>query len=276
MSEQIYEGERKLPGIKSISDTSSGGAQAIHRALHILRALSAGPRSGMKLVDIAEAASLSHPTAYRILRALEEQGLVERSADSRRYVIGVEMVWLGLRAAQRFPLLSLVAPALSTIADRVGDTVIMSVRSGGYSVCVERRNGKLPTRVTSAAVGARMPLQVTPAGLTMLAFMPDRLVQPILAAAETDDQNALRQQIASVRLRGHLVSDGLTVRDTMAITAPVRDGAGNAIAAISVIGTRSRLSEGRLPRIIEALNTGSQAASEAIWKNAAMQERDRG
>ncbi|MBJ7576804.1 IclR family transcriptional regulator [Devosia sp. MC532] len=275
MSEHTEDGERKPPLAQLKPDTSSGGAQAIHRALHIVRVLSAGPRNGMKLIDIAEATGLSHPTAYRILRALEEQGLVERSADSRRYVIGVEMVWLGLRAAQRFPLLSLVAPALSTIANGVGDTVIMSVRSGVYSVCVERRNGKLPIRVTSAAVGSRMPLQTTPAGLTMLAYLPDRLVEPIIAAADADEQNGLRHQIASVRERGHLVSEGLTVRDTRAITAPVRDMAGNAIAAISVIGTRSRLDDGRLPHIIDALNAGSREASEAIWRNAAMQARDR-
>lgn len=255
-------------------DTSASGAQSIHRALQLARILSAGPQKGMKLIDIAEASGLSHPTAYRILRALEREGVVERSADSRRYVIGVEMVWLGLRAAQRFPLVALAAPSLDRIADSLGDTVIMSVHSGGYSVCVERRDGKLPTRVTAAAIGSRLPLDATPAGLAMLAFMPERLSQPILAASASADQMTMHQQIGSVRERGHLVCEGLTVKDTRAVTVPIRDAAGNSVAAISVIGTRSRLTDARLTHVIEALSVGSKEASEAIWRNAALQGRD--
>ena len=80
----------------------------------------------------------------------------------------------------------------------------------------------------------------------------------------------MRQQISSVRERGHLVTAGLTVRDTRAVTVPVRDAAGNAIAALTVIGTSARLSDGRIGRVIDTLHEGSLQASQAIWRNGAL------
>jgi len=73
------------------------GTQSIQRALHILRLLAGGAASGMRLVDIAHGTRLHHSTTHRILRALEQEGIVERLVNSRRYTIGSEVVWLGPR-----------------------------------------------------------------------------------------------------------------------------------------------------------------------------------
>lgn len=261
--------EKRVSASLMQPEPGTGGAQSIHRALHIVRVLSAAPAQGMKLVSIAEASGLSYPTTYRILQALESEGIVERSPDSRRYVIGAEMVWLGLRAAQRFPIVELATPFLDRIVRDIGDTVIMSVRSGNYSVCVERLNGRLPTHVTAATVGARLPIRETPAGLVMLAYLPDRLADRILSACQQEEGERLSQKIGSVRLRGHLVSGGITVRNTRAVTVPVRDAGGNAVAAISVIGTQERLRDARLDHVVSALNAASEETSRAIWQNAA-------
>lgn len=242
------------------------GAQSIHRAIDVIRQLSAAPAKGMKLVDIAEACALSHPTAYRILRALESEGVVERAEDSRRYVIGTEVAWLGLKAAQRFPIVALAAPALDRAANDVGDTIIMSVRSGDYSVCVERRDGRYPIRVTAAAVGARLPLDMTPAGRAMLAFLPEHGPRP-KAAAAMDESAWAEMKLA--RSQGYLVSDGLTVRDTKTVTVPVFNAGGHAIAALSAIATTARLHEDRLAGVAAALTACSRTTSEALLRHRA-------
>lgn len=244
------------------------GAQSIHRAIDIVRLLSAAPARGMKLVDIADASALSHPTAYRILRALESEGVVERAEDSRRYVIGTEVAWFGLKAAQRFPIATLAAPALDRAANEVGDTLIMSVRSGDYSVCVERRSGRFPTRVTAAAIGARLPLATTPAGRTMLAFISSRSPRPRLAATLDYGPGS---EMALARSQGYLVCDGLTVRDTKSITVPIFDAGGHAIAAVSAITTNARLHQDRLANVVSALTACSRATSEALHRHATTQ-----
>lgn len=242
------------------------GAQSIHRAIDMIRLLSAAPPHGMKLVDLAEGCGLSHPTAYRILRALESEGVVERAGDSRRYVIGTEVAWFGLKAAQRFPIASLAAPALDKAVEEVGDTLLLSVRSGDFSVCVERRVGRFNIPVTAAAVGARLPLDTTPAGRTMLAFMSPRGPRPKLAAAMDDGPGS---EIASTRAQGYLVCDGLTVRDTKSVTVPIFDAGGHAIAALSAITTNARLRDSRLASMVSTLNACSRSTSEALIRHAA-------
>lgn len=242
------------------------GAQSIHRAIDMIRLISAAPARGMKLIDIAEGCGLSHPTAYRILRALESEGVVERADDSRRYVIGTEVAWLGLKAAQRFPIAELAAPALDRASQEVGDTLLLSVRSGDFSVCVERRAGRYPVPVTIAAVGARLPLDTTPAGRTMLAFLSPRGPRPRFAA---DLQDGPGSEIAQTRVQGYLVSDGLTVRDTKSVTVPIFDAGGHAIAALSAITSNTRLSSERLGSVVAALNTCSRTTSEALVRHAA-------
>jgi len=250
----------------SVGPQGADGAQSIHRAIDMIRLLSAAPARGMKLVEIADCCGLSHPTAYRILRALESEGVVERAEDSRRYVIGTEVAWLGLKAAQRFPIAALAAPALDQAAIDVGDTLLLSVRSGDFSVCVERRAGRYPVPVTVAAVGARLPLDTTPAGRTMLAFLSPRGPRPKLAAPIQDGPGS---EIALTRSLGYLVSDGLTVRDTKSVTVPIFDAGGHAIAALSAIATKTRLKDDRIEGVVAALNICSRATSDALVRHAA-------
>lgn len=252
--------------VENRSSKDSDGAQSIHRAIDMIRLLSTGSARGMKLIDIADGCGLSHPTAYRILRALESEGVVERADDSKRYVIGTEVAWLGLKAARRFPIAELAAPALDQASNDVGDTLLLSVRSGDFSVCVERRAGRYPVPVTIAAVGARLPLDTTPAGRTMLAFLSPRGPRPKLAAELQDGPGS---EVAQTRALGYLVSDGLTVRDTKSVTVPIFDAGGHAIAALSAITTTARLHGDRLGNVVAALSTCSRTTSEALVRHAA-------
>ena len=55
------------------------GGQAIRRAVAVLRTLAVGGERGVPLADIVQATSLARPTVHRIVHALIEEGIVERS-----------------------------------------------------------------------------------------------------------------------------------------------------------------------------------------------------
>jgi hypothetical protein len=69
------------------------GTQSIHRALRVLRLLANSAASGMRLVDIARGARLHHSTTHRILRALEQEGIVERLINVCRQ--NISDIWFG-------------------------------------------------------------------------------------------------------------------------------------------------------------------------------------
>ena len=257
------------------------GTQSIHRALHVLRLLAGSAASGMRLVDIAHGARLHHSTTHRILRALEQEGIVERLVNSRRYTIGSEVVWLGFGASSRFPIATAAARALDQLSEQVGDAVFLSVHSGNNSICADRRIGSYPIQVLSIAIGSRRPLGVSQGGRVILAFLPPRIAQQVIAAnadryARHDlDPGIIIENMNMARARGYLCSDGVTVKGTRVVAVPILDVRGIAVAAISVIAVRHRLPVGRVPGVIKSLKAASKEISQVLPITAANRMRQK-
>lgn len=258
-------------------DTS--GAQSIHRALQVMRVLAAEGEDGLRLTEIATGLRLSHPTTHRILKALELEGVVERAHGSRRYTIGAEMMWFGLRASTRFPIKAASAPTLDRLSNEIGDTILLTVRSGHDSVCVDRRTRSSAMHVTAAAIGSRLPLGVTPGGRAMLAFLPERTSQSIIAAnaphldAYNSSEISVGEYLKTTRAKGYGICDGLTVRETLALTVPVFDAGGMPVAALSAITSRHRMPEHRLNEVVRVLNRSAKEISGALLRNSIEKSR---
>ncbi|MBJ6987882.1 MULTISPECIES: IclR family transcriptional regulator [unclassified Devosia] len=250
------------------------GTQCIHRSIGVMRLLASSPREGLKLVDIASMLDLSHPTAHRILKALEEEGVVERVQGSRRYTVGTEAAWLGLAANERFPITSVAAPVLDGLSASIKDTVFLAVPSINDSVYADRRTGSYPVQVTTLAVGARRPLGISVAGRAMMAFMGDRKIEAVLA------QNSARYEpyrmtaetvsasVREARNAGYLWADSVTAKDRRALSVPVLNMAGNPVAALSVIAPIHRLPEGRIPSIVPILKQAAAEISQSLVKRS--------
>lgn len=266
-------------GGKPAKREDTGGAQSIHRGLQAMKLLAGGPMRGMKLVDIAAELDLSYPTAYRIMRALEEEGMVQRANGSRRFIIGAEAAWIGLSASQRFPIAATAAPILSHINQEHGDTLLLSVKSGEHSVCVDHRAGTHGRQVTAAAIGKRLPLSLSPSGRAILAFLPDECSARIMANHAREESLGFggpQTDLGTIKARGYLHCEGITVRNTEVLTVPVFDAGGLPIAAISAIATRSRMGERRLPALLRSMNAAARAITgELLHRYAAENHRPR-
>src|SRR5258706_14771386 len=106
------------------------GAQAIRRALGVLRILATGREEGVPLAEVVQSTGLTRPTAHRILHVLIEEGIVEKSEKSGRYVIGRQVPELALARQSRSPLLAAAEPYLAQVSEQVGDTLFLTVRTG--------------------------------------------------------------------------------------------------------------------------------------------------
>ena len=126
------------------------GTQSIRRALEVLNHLAVGRDVGVRLSDLCRSTGLSRPTAHRILRVLSEEGLVEHRPETRRYVIGDQVAILALARNPRLPLLRAAEPHLRQVAAKIGDAVLLTVRTGLDSVCLGRQLDRKSTRLNSS------------------------------------------------------------------------------------------------------------------------------
>lgn len=235
------------------------GAQAIRRALFLLRVLAAGGESGLPLKEVVQATRLSRPTVHRIVHVLMEEGLVERHERSGRYAIGTQVPELALARPSRSPLLAAADDILRKTSQRVGDTLFLTVRTGNDTLCVDRRIGSYPIQVLSIAVGARRPLGVSSAGVAILAALPAQESRRIAATNEprfagyrTDRQTVL-SEIADVRRRGYGVREVGLVQGTKSISTWIKTADGDPAAALTISAVRTRLGPRREQEVVETL-----------------------
>ena len=149
------------------------GLQTLDRAITVLQALASGGEDGLRLIDLQHSVNLTKPTAHRLLSALVSHGLVAHDGSSRRYRLGRELAILGWSVARRQQeLRSAAMHSASLLAEETGDTVVVVVRSGLATVCIDRRTGAYPIKALTVDIGTRRPIVVGAGGLAMLASLP--------------------------------------------------------------------------------------------------------
>jgi DNA-binding IclR family transcriptional regulator len=235
------------------------GAQAIRRALSVLRILAAGRENGVPLAEVVQATGLTRPTVHRIVHVLIEEGIVERHQKTGRYAIGGQVGELALARQSRSPLLAAADEVLKDVLRQVGDTLFLTVRTGNDTLCIDRRIGSYPIQVLSIDVGARRPLGVSSAGVAILAAMPAAEAREIVAANEVrfkpyrTNATAVLAQIATARRRGYNLREVGLVQGTKSISTWIKTPDGRPAAAITVSAVRHRLGPRREQEIADIL-----------------------
>ena len=92
------------------------GTQSFERAVLLLREVAAHGNRGARLTDLVADTGLAKPTVHRLLAALIREGMLEQSAETRRYFLGTELFVMGTIAAARFSAHELPAGDLRRIA----------------------------------------------------------------------------------------------------------------------------------------------------------------
>ncbi len=181
---------------------SVSGVGVLDKAVSILDALEQGP---LALADLVGTTGLSRATAHRLATALEGHELVGRDGAGR-FVLGPRLTGLDLPALAR--------PALAALRDRTGESAQLYVRRGDRRLCVASLESPHGLR-TIVPVGASLPLDVGSAG-------------KVLRGDPETDQRGWAQSVEE-RERG-----------VASVSAPVRGGGGEVLAAVSVSGPLER------------------------------------
>jgi len=241
---------------------ASPGTQVIQRASLLMRLLASRNRGGLRLADVVKDSGLEHPTVHRILKGLMAEGLVMQDAGSRRYLLGPLVFELGLAAASQFNLPDIFRPSLQRIAERTGDTVFLTARSGNDSVCIDRREGSFPIKTFTLEVGARRPLGAGAGGLALLMLLPEQAVDQIVRAnaARFGSYNnltvpALLKALKRSRELGYALNDIHNTTGATTLGLPIVNRYGDPFASISIGAISSRMTDERQKELVSILRS---------------------
>ncbi|GAA2205759.1 IclR family transcriptional regulator [Nonomuraea monospora] len=240
---------------------NSTSVQSVDRAIAILEILA---RDGAtRVTDLAAALDVHKSTAFRLLAALEQGGLVEQTGDRGRYRLGFGVVRLAGAATAQLDLSRESRPVCLRLAEEIGETVNIAVGRGGDAVNVSQVRG--PAAISGHNwVGQRTPSHATSSGKVLLAYGALRL-GPVLERYTPHTITAPESlRLEEIRERGWAAAVEELEVGLNAVAAPIRGADGSVVAAVSASGPSYRLTPDRLAEVGAVLISGAQEISQRI------------
>ena len=182
----------------------------LDKAFTVLNAVVARP---MTLADVVQVTGLPRATAHRLLLALEAHGAVRRD-DSGAFCVGLSMVGMADAAARQFPWVERARAVASDLRDRTRESVQVYVPEADGRRCIASFESTHGLRWI-VPVGALLPMSRGSAGR-------------VLSGQRTGQG-------------GWIESSEEREKGVASVSAPVTDGTGRVVAAVSLSGPLERM-----------------------------------
>ena len=157
----------------------AGNMRSLSRAMEVFAELQRAERP-QRLSDLARTCGMSLPTTLRILRVLQDFGMVSQTDKS--YRIGPAVLPAARSYLENDPLVVAARPILQQVASQTGLTASLYTRLGFERILVARVDGDSPLRY-DLPLGKRLPLTVGAAGKILLASVSEAELRQVAAAA---------------------------------------------------------------------------------------------
>jgi len=249
--------------------------RSVDRAVAILDLLA---REGWSAgAEVARELGVHRSTALRLLATLDRHGLVERDARTSKYRLGRRLVQLASSVRGEVDLRQVARPVCDALARALGETVTLDVLDGDEVVPIEQASGS--TSVVSVSwLGTRSPVHCTASGKVILAFAPDAVRARLLHAPLESrtprtviDKAELEAQLAQVREAGFARTYEELEVGLNAVAAPVRNSAGEVIAAVDVSGPAHRVDPSARAALVSRTVAAAEDLSRRLGYRAAPQ-----
>ena len=247
--------QEELADITGNGDTK--GTSVIVNAIAVLRTFTADePLLGV--TEIANRVGLHKSTVSRILATFEQERLVERDPETRRFRLGLGLIAVAGPLLAELEERRVAYPVLRELTEQTGETSALMVWNGAESMCVEQIASHHQIKHTTP-LGARYQDAMSASVQVFLAAEPAERVKALLRSGTItypglDDSTLDGYQIKldDVSRRGWAINYGESSIDEVGVAAPVFDHRGDIVASVLIPAPRFRVSRDRLQGLGEA------------------------
>jgi DNA-binding IclR family transcriptional regulator len=236
---------------------ADGPVGTLDRAVSILDAVEAGAH---RFTPIMEATGLPRGTVHRLIRALEDRGLLAHYGGFG-YRLGPRLLRLATRAMRELPLRDVAHPILQRLARTTGESAQLYVRSGDARVCVDAIESANELR-TIVSVGASLPLHAGSAAKVFLAYdaAPERLLR------RAADPERFARDVRLVAARGWATSTDERQRGVGSVSAPIIGEFDVLLGVVSISGPSSRMGRISARRYAPAVTEAAREIERALGR----------
>lgn len=235
---------------------------SLARGLAVIHAFQERKRH-LTIAQISHRTEIPRAAVRRCLHTLMKLGYV--TTDGRTYSLLPKVLTLGHAYLSSTPLAVTAQPILDRLSDQLHEACSMATLEGDEILYLAR--SATPNRLISVdlSVGSRLPAYCTSMGRILLAALDDAALDDYLEHADLQVKTSrtvhtvdgLRASIAEIRRQGWVIIDQELEMGLRSVAVPVRDAAGQVLAALNVgthVGrvSRQELETRFLPALLEA------------------------
>ena len=241
---------------------------AVARALALLNAFTFGdPVLGVS--ELGRRVQLPKSTVHRLLTILVNEGFVERTADER-YRLSLKLYEIGQEVVSSRVLRQVGHVPLEKLHNDSHEAAHLAVLSGSDVVYLDRLESPQMMGLFTK-VGRRRSAHATSSGKVLLAFGSQADVDdavsgglPRLGPRTITTRTRLNQVLAEVRKSGYAISTDEAAPGVVSIAAPIFDGSGACVAAVSVAGPLIRMPAERHDSLVRMVVKTAAEISKAL------------
>jgi IclR family transcriptional regulator, pca regulon regulatory protein len=214
--------------------------EALAKGLRVL-SLFDEQRPSWRVSDLATAASLPMPTAYRVVMTLTAEGYLDHLPNGE-YRPGVRTLTLGMAALRSLDLVGIATPKLTELGQRMGETVNLAVLTGDRVLYLVRlRNSDLVT--ANIQVGSTLPAVHASIGKLLLAYLDEddleaRITDASFAANSGPNAKLslaeLREELRAIREQGWAMQDEELAYGLRSVAGPIIGPTGSVVAGVNL------------------------------------------
>ncbi len=248
---------------------SAGSVQSVERTFDLFEALVEAGQA-VTLSDLSARAGLPLGTTHRLLATLTARGYARQDPESRAYAVGYKVMdWATRIGANQ--LLEVARPPMRQLMEETGETVNLVILDRTQIVYADQVAPERLVRMFTE-VGNRAPIHSSGAGKALLAFRPPAEARALMSGLDLKGYTAktitslsrLESALTEIRAQGFAVDDGEFEEGVRCLAAPILNGDGVSVAAVSISGPASRVSPDKVAPFSVKLKRCAARISEAL------------
>ena len=220
--------------------------QTIERVSLILEMVGQNPQ-GMSIRDLSAGLKLPKGTIHRLLSSLSYFGYIRQDPETKSYFLGLKLMELNAQLGNQLDFRKVAEPILRDLAEKTKQTAHMVILDRDEVVYVEKIETEQPAGGLKMAsrVGSRNPVHSSAVGKMLLSYFPEEVVEVFLrekglprrtANTITDPQAVSGASEDRPKPGLFAIDDEENEQGIRCLGAPIFDGRGRPVAAISVSG----------------------------------------
>ena len=224
------------------------------------------------LNDLSMKTGLHKSTVFRVMETLEKIKWVRKDPKTGTFHLGLAIFELGTRAIYGLDFYKASLIHLERLVKVIGQSAHLVIHDQGEVLYLNKVESPGIFITQPSQIGLRLPMHCTAVGKVLLSYMEEKAVENIVVSKGlrrfTDNtitsNSDLYKALSKTREEGYAIDNEEVQLGLRCVAAPIQDYTGKVVAAVSISGLVSRLSDDKIPYLVNVVKETGEKISRDL------------